>query len=107
MARGKIYDVFKRDTLLFNFLREHKGKENIVSSADIENFLAENGYSHKKVSAIVQKIMYEFNAPICSVNTKGYYWATSRDELLNTIEDLESRICSLQAHINHLKGFMI
>lgn len=109
MARGKIYYVFKRDTLLLNFLREHKGEENKVTSYDVQKFLGENGYSIKRnnVGSLINKIMYDRNAPICYSNTTGYYWATTREELEKTIADLESRRNALQEHIDHLKGFMI
>lgn len=109
MARGKSLDTFRRDTLIFNWLREHKGKNNAVTSYDIQNFLGENGYSVKRnnVGSLVNKIMYDRHAPICFVNGKGYYWATTRDELQTTIADLEARRNALQEHIEHLKGFMI
>lgn len=109
MPRGKILDVFKRDTLLFNWLREHKGEENRVTSHEIKKFLSDNGYSIKRnnVGSLVNKIMIERNAPICFSNVKGYYWATTREELEKTIADLESRRNALQEHIDHLKGFMI
>ena len=45
MARRKMYDVFKRDTLLVNWLKEHKGEVNKVSSRDVQKFLMDNGYS--------------------------------------------------------------
>ena len=109
MPKGKIYDVFKRDTLLFNWLREHKGEANKVTSYDVKSFLEENGYSIKRnnVGTLINKLMYERNAPICYSNSTGYYWATTREELEKTIADLESRRNSLQEHIDHLKGFMI
>jgi arginine repressor len=108
MPRGKSYDVFKRDTLLLDFLRAHKGEENIVTSQEIQEYLQENGYSvNTGVASMVSRIMYERNAPICFSNAKGYYWATSREELEKTIADLESRRNALQEHIEHLKGFML
>lgn len=109
MPRGKSYDTFKRDTLLFNWLREHKGEANRVTSYEIQSFLAENGYSIKRnnVGSLVNKIMFNRHAPICFSNSNGYYWATTREELEKTIADLESRRNSLQEHIDHLKGFMI
>jgi hypothetical protein len=109
MPRGKSYNVFKRDTLLFNWLREHKGEENVVSSSEIKDFLNSNGYSSIKnnVGQIVDRIMYERHAPICFSNGKGYYWAAKREELEKTIADLEGRRNALQEHIDHLKGFML
>ncbi len=109
MAGQKSYDVFRRDTIVFNYLREHKGEANKVTSYDIQALLMENGYSIKRnnVGSLVNKIMYERNAPICFSNKKGYYWATSREEIEKTIADMEKRRNSLQEHIDHLKGFMI
>lgn len=109
MARPADKKVFKRDTILFNWLREHKGEGNKVTAEEVQKFLMDNGYSVMRgnIGSLINKIMYERNAPICFSNTKGYYWATSRAELEKTIADLESRRNSLQEHIDHLKGFMI
>ena len=109
MARGKSYNTFKRDTILFNWLREHKGEANKVTSLEVQMFLEDNGYKINKnnVGTLINKIMYERHAPICYSNSTGYYWATSREELEKTIADLDSRRKSLQEHIDHLKGFMI
>lgn len=109
MARGSAQSVFKRDSILFNWLKDHKGEANKVTAEEVQRFLAEKGYSVKRnnIGTLVNKIMYERNAPICFSNTKGYYWATNRDELEKTIDDLESRRVSLQEHIDHLKGFII
>lgn len=109
MGNKKSYDVFVRDTLVFNYLREHKGEENKVTSYDVQAFLEGHGYKIKRrnIGSLVNKIMYDRNAPICFSNKKGYYWATSREELEKTIQDMESRRRALQEHIDHLKGFMI
>ena len=76
MGKGKHLDTFKRDTLLFNWLRTHKWEQNKVTSYDVQNFLQENGYKIKRgnVGSLINKIMYERNAPICFSNTKGYYF---------------------------------
>lgn len=109
MAGKKRYDVFKRDVLLLKFMKEHKGKENTLSSLEIQKFLNDNGYSVKKtnICMIMNRIMYEHNAPICYSNSKGYYWAQTREEIESTIADMESRRASLQEHIDHLKNFII
>ena len=105
----KHYDVFKRDTLVLEFLKKHKGEENRVTSYDIQKFLSDNGYSIKRnnVGTLVNKIMYERNAPICYSNTKGYYWAKTRSEIEKTIADMVMRQKSLQEHIDHLKNFIV
>lgn len=105
----KHYDVFKRDTLVLEFLKKHKGEENRVTSYDIQKFLSDNGYSIKRnnVGTLVNKIMYERNAPICYSNTKGYYWAKTRSEIEKTIADMVMRQKSFQEHIDHLKNFIV
>ncbi len=109
MARGKSIDVFKRDSLLLEFMKGHKGEENIVSSQEIQKFLSDNGYLVKRrnIGTVINRIMYERNAPICYANSKGYYWARTRVEIEKTIYDMELRRASLQEHIVHLKNFII
>lgn len=109
MQRLKKYDVFKRDSLLLEFMKKHKGLENRVTSNEIKSFLEDNGYSIKQnnVGTLMNKIMYERNAPICYANTTGYYWAKTRAEIEITIEDMEKRRASLQEHIDHLKNFIL
>lgn len=107
MAGTKSIKVFKRDNLLLEFLKSHKGKSNMVTSKDVKKFLADNGYKTSNVGNVISKIMYERNAPICFSNGKGYYWAQTREEIENTIADMEMRRASLQEHIDHLKNFII
>lgn len=109
MPRMKNYDAFKQDSLLLEFMKEHKGEENIVSSKEISKFLSNNGYSTKIniVHSIIKRIIYERNAPICYSNAKGYYWAKTKSEIERTIADMEMRRNALQEHINHLKNFII
>ena len=109
MPRGKAIDTFKRDNILMEFMRQHKGEENIVSSREIPDYMQQNGYSVKRhfVCSILRKIMYERNAPICHTNANGYYWAKTKQEIEKAIADLESRRNSMQEHIDHLKGFII
>lgn len=109
MTKRKSYDVFKRDTLLLEFMREHKGRENIVTSHEVQKFLSDHGYSinRNNVGSLINKIMYERNAPICYSNVKGYYWAQTKEEIEIAIADMEMRIASLKNHIQHLKNFII
>lgn len=101
-------ETFKRDNLLVKFLKEHKGKANVVGAREIAKFLEENGYKSKFrcINNIVKRVMNERNLPICSLNSKGYYWATSQEEIQECIDDLQSRICAMQERIKHLKNFM-
>ena len=109
MPRGKSFDIFKRDTLLLEFIKAHKGEENRVTSYELQKFLNEKGYSvkQKHICYLINKIMYERNAPICYINAKGYYWARTKAEIEKTIGDMQMRRDSLQKHIDHLKNFII
>jgi hypothetical protein len=109
MGRKKSFDTFKRDSILLEFMKKHKGVENSVSSYDIRAFLQEQGYSinQRNVGSAISRIMYEYNAPICYVNAGGYYWASRREEIERTIADMEKRRVSLQEHIDHLRNFII
>lgn len=106
---SKRIDTFKRDTILLEFLKSHKGKANVVSSKEIADYLNNRGYSTKSacVHSLIKKTMYERNAPICYINSRGYFWATSREEIKSTVDDMEKRISALKEHINHLMSFII
>lgn len=109
MPRMKSVEAFKRNAQLVEFMKLHKGNENIVSSKEISDFLISKGWDSKPthVHSYLRACMYEFNAPICYVNTKGYFWAVRSEEISRTIEDMQSRIKSLQQHIDHLNNFVI
>ena len=105
----KMSEVLKRDNLLVEFLREHKGGRSCVSSAEIAKYLNDKGYATKKqtVPSIIRKLMYERTLPICHKNSTGYFWAETREEIQASINDLEGRISEMQSHIEHLKSFII
>lgn len=109
MGRTISIQSFKRDNLLVDFLFQHKGKDNIVSAKQICEFLNERGY-HANPDAInmtIRKVMYERHLPICSANSKGYFWATTKEEIQMTIDDLQGRIEEMQNRIDHLQSFII
>ena len=109
MPRGTAYDAFKRDNLLLEFIRQHRGEANLVSSREVRSFLNEHGYQMARYSIgnVITRVMYERNAPICYSSSKGYYWAASRTEIEKTIADMKARQESLQEHIDHLRGFIV
>jgi hypothetical protein len=103
-------DSIKRDACILNFLKEHRGNENAVHSADIIKHLDSCGFTvtgSNNLRPIIRRIMYEYNAPICHKTWGGYYWAKTREDVLIAIADLESRIESLTKHAEHLKNFII
>ena len=101
---------FERDVILLGVIKEHKGCENAITSAEIMKYLAERGYyiSHNsQLRRMIRKVMYEFHAPICHKTDVGYFWAKSREDILMSISDLEGRIAALQEHIAFLKDFIV
>ena len=107
--RMKIIDCIKRDNLLVDFLLEHKGAENAVSSREISKYLTAVGFPIKaqSVHSAVSNLIDERRLPICSLNCKGYYWGRTKDDIMECISHLQSRVESLEEHIKHLYNFVI
>ena len=103
------YDSFKMNMKTLEFLRANKGKENIKSRKDIKKFLDAEGYSLSEgsVPILVERVRVRFNAPICFINSKGYFYAASREEIQDTVDDLERRRAALKEHVEFLKSFML
>lgn len=101
--------ALKRDNLLVDFLFEHKGIQNIVSAKAICEFLNERGYhaSLGSIHQVIRKVMFERHLPICSVNSKGYFWATSKEEIQMSIDDLQGRVAEMTNRIELLQSFII
>lgn len=103
-------ELLKRDAVLLEFLKQHRGNENAVHSTEIIKHLKERGYpvaGSDNLRPIIRRIMYEYNAPICHKTWGGYYWAKNREDVIIAIGDLESRIESLSKHAEHLKNFIV
>ena len=109
MPRGYVIQSLKRDNLLVDILFQHKGKQNIISAKEITAILKENGYETmgNNIHNVIRKVMLERRLPICSVNSKGYFWATTKEEIQMNIDDLQGRIEEMQNRIEHLKSFII
>ena len=99
----------KRDNCIIAILKEHRGVNNAIPTKEIAKQLQSKGFNTNAntVTEIVKQIMYERNLPICSSNTKGYFWASFKADLDHTISDLESRMIALQEHIEFLQQFYI
>lgn len=102
-------ESFRRDNLLVGFLREHKGPNNAVSTVDIKKYLADRGYptSRDNIRQRIHKLVFERSLPICSLSSKGYFWASCLDDIAQTIKEFQSRINELQARIDVLKSFIV
>ena len=107
--RRKIIDCIKCDNLLVEFLLDHKGKENVVSAKEISRFLTNKGFALKQqsVHTAISNLIAERHLPICSLNCKGYYWAQKKEDIVECIAHLKSRIDSLEDHIKHLRNFIM
>lgn len=105
----KQIDTFKRDNLLVDFIYQHKGAKNVVSTKEIAKYIEERGYKQKveTINMIIRRLVFERKLPICSINSKGYYWANTKQEILDTIADLEGRIAEMKNRIELLNSFVL
>lgn len=105
----KQLEKFKRDNSLVDFLFQHKGAQNVVSSKEICEYLNSKGYttSLDNVNVLIRKVMLDRRLPICAINSKGYYWGTTKQEIQSSIDDLQGRIDEMTKRIEHLKSFII
>ena len=105
----KQVDVMKRDNILVSFLAQHRGGDECVSSKEIAEYLGEQGYKtlSDTVPTIVRKVMFERMLPICSLNSKGYFWAETQDEIQRSINELQGRIYEMQDRIELLNKFIL
>ena len=72
-GKMKATQVLKRDNLLVEFIKAHKGRNQAVSTKEITEYLGSKGYKTPITSLlpIIRKIMYERNLPICFVSMGG------------------------------------
>lgn len=101
--------VEKRYNLIVGFIKAHRGAENAVGNKEINAFLEDHGLAMKprSIGKTLNKLMYDRWLPICFINGKGYYWASSKAEIERTINDLSSRVSELLRHIEHLRSFIM
>ena len=100
--------VFKRDNVLVDIIREHIGSENAISTEQLSKILNEKGYSTKSSSIhiIVARLIKERYLPICSINSKGYYFPKNKKDIEIAISHLQSRADELQSRVDFLKQFL-
>ena len=101
--------VAKEEYKLIDFMLDHKGIENAVSSKALSHFLAEIGAEIQPTSAGLKltRLAKELHLPICHDVKRGYYWAKTKQDILHSIDDLQKRRDSLQSRIEHLQSFLV
>lgn len=102
-------ETLKRDNLIVDYLLNNKGSENVKTRHEIADFLTQNGFATnpKAINMILHKVIRERHLPICSLNSKGYYWAKNKQDILNCLKHLKSRVESINEHIELLESFII
>lgn len=102
-------EMLKRDNLVVDLIFKHKGRENSIPAKEIQKALMENGFKVNiiNIGSLVNHIKFERHLPICFVNSKGYFWATKKEEIMLTIKDLEGRVNKMLEHADFLKSFII
>lgn len=99
----------ERDATLIKIIMEHRGGDNIVSGVELTRIMNEKGWKtkYRNFANLVSKIIRKYRVPICSLSGKGYFWATSKQEIQASIRNLQSQIDEMQNRINILKQFTI
>lgn len=92
---------YERDVLLpllVKGLRTKVGKENAVTNKQICNALKEQGYklNDARVRKLVQYIRVNHIVPLVIATSKGYYIATSKDEVEKYITSLTERLNAIK-----------
>lgn len=100
--------TLRRDNLLVDILFQHKGKENAISTKELQRTLSERGYKVQFdcVHSIVKRIVFERHLPICALVHKGYYWGATKQDLQSCIDALQEKMNGLQERIDLLKSFI-
>lgn len=112
MARPTELEKFKIDNAVVEFLFAHKGKENSVTGKDILAVIrsvSKNDCSYEgSASAFIRKLMLERRLPICHNRGRngGYYWAKTKEGIIESISDLQGNISAMQETIEHLQSFI-
>lgn len=101
-------ETFQRDNCLVDIILQHKGKENAIGTQELVRALNESGYKVQAdiVHGTIKKVVLERRLPICALTHKGYYWATSKQDLQSCIDELQDKINALQERIDLLKIFI-
>ena len=105
----KRQDAFNRDNAVVDIIFKHRGENNIISGVEIAKQLTDMGFPTKKdcIHSIMTKIIFDRKLPILSKNSRGYFWASTQDEIQKCIDDLENRCSSILEHAEILRAYII
>ena len=80
-----------------DLMQNHKGKRNAISAGEIGKMLnLKQEDTHVEARERIKETIQKFKIPIIA-GGKGYYIATSEDELDNYIEGLDNRIRAIES----------
>ena len=100
--------TFKRDQLIIEFIRQHKGLNNAVSTKQVSDYIySRTGRMYSSTTELIRNIIVKYNLPICSSNGKGYYWPVNAHDIQHTVNHLTKRINFMLEHIAILNGFIV
>ena len=109
MPRVREDERLKLDNAVVELLWKHKGKENAVPSNEIGALLKglnTSGYGYcTAVPILVRRLMIERRLPICHCRG-GYYWARTKEELVDSVADLKKRLETMRETVEHLESFI-
>lgn len=99
----------EREKALYDLIWEHKGRDNAIGTAEIAEYLTKLGYPMSATAArhLVVELARKWHLPICHLNSKGFYFATCKDDLRDSICDLQSRIAAMQERIKILESYIL
>lgn len=91
---SQMFNVFR---ILVLFFRKNKGEKNIISNSEITSAFNSIGYSITKpqIRQIIHLIRVTNFVPHLIATDKGYYMATSPQEMLIYLNSLQGRIDSI------------
>lgn len=101
-------ETLNQDNCLVDIIFQHKGKENAIGTQELVRALGERGYKVKAecIHGMVKRVVLARYLPICALTHRGYYWATSKQDLQSCINELQDKIQALQERIDLLKNFI-
>lgn len=90
------------------FRKGHIGKKNLINSHKILSGMKNAGHKLEAVRLrkIINRIRATAMAPICS-NSKGYWYADNKQDILDEIKSLRQRIKGIDAAVNGLNEIVI